>query len=281
MRKAAMLLPVFAAMLAAACGGAGGGAGLGQVAVDTVRPPLDFTFRPPQAPMVFSVEVSGEAEFRGTSAVSSIRYRWTAKDWREEDGAWTGEVTFSDVAASMRRGSSIAMEPVEEFERLEGFSLRYRKDAAFMAMFDQLQLGMSPLNLPSPPAPIFPGQSWQDTIGTEDLREMAQALKDSLVTVTYSADEEFKGRPCAKIDYGGKLRLDGAIPAKEGSSLLKGTVEVKGQSYLDRQRGFLLMDSGRIKNIIDWRQLDAEGKSQGGEFSSAQNVDYTIGYQGP
>jgi len=279
---------LIAVLILLGCGG-----GQGQVALDSNAPPLDFTFHPAAESMPFSVDLSSEAEIRGTSIVSRVRFHWNARDWREEDGAWTAEVVFSDVSAAVRRGSSVAMEPVKEFDRLEGYALRYRKDAkgfapvsepaedrTFRAMFNQIQVGMSPLDFKIPADPVRPGASWQEAIDRDKLDELGQVLVDSTLTRSYAGDELFKGRPCALIDYDGKIRLDGEVPGSEGSSRIDGSMEVDGRGQFDRERGFFLREQARIKQIINRQPLDEKGKPKAKETSFVQNVDVTIAYLG-
>ena len=155
------------ALLALAPLGCGGGAG-GGVAMQTAATgeALSFAFTPVE-PMRFSVDFSSESEFHGTAYIASIRYSWSARDWKQEGEAWTCDVTFSDIKAAMRSGSGIGMEPIEGFDQLEGFTTRYRKDGKgfepvlepardgeFMGMFRQLQAGLAPLDFKTPPSPV-------------------------------------------------------------------------------------------------------------------------------
>jgi hypothetical protein len=276
--------------------GCGGGAGT-QVTgdpsqLDRSLPPLDFTFTPPAETMAFKVVLSSEAEFRGTGIISSLNYVWTASDWQQEEGAWTADVTFSKIKAAMRRGSSIAMEPMDNFERLEGFSLRYRKDAegfrpvnepakdrTFMALLGQLQLGLTTLDITAAPEPAYLGASWDEPIDKSRLDEQAAVITDSIIRVSYKANEDYRGRPCARLEYEGKIGLDGDIMGEDAGTRVKGSFEVKGKGLFDREHGFMIRDEGKIKQIMNTRELDGDGKVQGAERSLVQNIDLTVSFQ--
>jgi hypothetical protein len=290
------------AALAAALAGCGGGsvgvaAGGVKVAAAPAGPPLDFSFRPPEAPMLFGVDLSSEAEMMGTSFISSFRYQWEAKSWQADGENWTADVRFSKLSAAQRRGSGVGMEPQEEVKQLEGFTARYRKDKSgfapvarpakdkqFLAIFDQLQGGLSPLDLKLPAEAPRLGASWPEPLGDSALDMLRPTMKDSTITFTYAADERFQGRDCARLHYQGKIELDGVVSApagsEGGSARITGHIEVEGSGYYDKARGFLLQDVGKAKFIINQRALDAKGEPSGPEQSIVQNLNYTVKYLG-
>ena len=286
------------ALLALAPLGCGGGAG-GGVAMQTAATgeALSFAFTPVE-PMRFSVDFSSESEFHGTAYIASIRYSWSARDWKQEGEAWTCDVTFSDIKAAMRSGSGIGMEPIEGFDQLEGFTTRYRKDGKgfepvleparddeFMGMFRQLQAGLAPVDFKTPPSPVSVGQSWQETANDGSLGQLRTVMQDSVTTVRYLRDETFAGRDCARLGFEGKIPLDGELTADQGPmagsrARVSGKIESQGDNLYDKARGFMLSVEGKSKVIINQRELDERGKPKGAEQSLVQNLSFKIKYTG-
>ncbi len=297
---AAILLGAMALALGlAGCGGGAVGSGVG-LAVGTAPagPPLDFGFALPAAPLSFSVEIASEAEVRGTSYISNLRYQWEARDWQPEGEDWTCEVRFSKLSAGVRSGGGMAIEPQDAVKRLEGFSTRYRKtksgfepvarpskDDEFLAVFDQLQGGLAPLDITVPAQAPRPGESWQEPLQEAALAAMRSAMKDSMVTYTYVGDESWQGRSCARLRYKGKLELDGLISAPPraaggGSARVSGRIELEGGGLFDKSRGFMLQDAGKAKFVINQRATNEKGEATGAEQSIVQNLNYTVKYLG-
>ncbi len=280
--------------LAAGCGG---GADT-QVTVDTSQPPLDFTFRPPAEPMSFNVDFSTEAEIRGTALISSVRYSWEARDWQQDGEDWTCEVRFKNIRAAMRRGSGIAMEPIEEFDRLEGFATRYRrtregfspvsepaKDREFKQLFGQLQAGLVPLDFAIPDTTVHPGGTWIEVQRDGSLEFMREAMKDSTITYTYRGDEVFQGGTRARLHFSSKVALDGELDIDQGPMSgnrvrMTGKIESSGDALLDKERGFLRRVKGKSKVIINQQELDERGKEKGSEFSIVQNLNFSVTFSG-
>jgi hypothetical protein len=276
----------------AACGGSGGGG----MVVDSQAPALDFAFKTPTAPLNFTVEFTSEAEVRGTSYISSVRYEWETADWQVEDEAWTCDLTFNKVKGAQRSGGGIRMEVIEGFNRLEGFSTRYRKDAEgfgpviepakdkeFMGMFGQLQNGLAPLDFTRPSEPVRPGATWTEIMDEMDM--LAGAMQDSVMTLRYEGDELYQGRDCARISFSAKIPLEGIIDVEEGPQAgtrvkIGGKIEISGQAWFDKELGFLIRDEGKSKSIIEQQEVDKRGKPQGGERSFVQNTTFKVSYLG-
>ncbi len=286
----------FALLLSlSACGGGSGGSGM---VVDSQAPALDFAFKAPAAPLNFTVEFTSEAEFRGTSYISSVRYQWEASDWQVEDEAWTCDLTFNNVKGAQRSGGGVRMEVIEEFKRLEGFSTRYRKDAEgfapvseparddeFMGMFAQLQNGLAPLDFAAPPEAIQPGATWTDIMTDLSAQFPAGVAQDSVMTLSYEGNELHQGRDCARISFSAKVPLDGIIDVEEGPQAgtrvkLDGKIEISGKAWFDKERGFIIRNEGKSKSIIEQQEVDKRDKPQGGERSFVQNTTFKVSYLG-
>ncbi len=278
-----------------ACGGGSGGGGL---VVDTQAPTLDFAFKMPAASLDFSVELTSEAEFRGTSFISSVRYQWTASDWQVDEETWTCDLTFSKVKGAQRSGGGVRMEVIEEFDRLEGFSARYRKDPEgfgpvrepakdkeFMGMFAQLQSGLAPLDFAPPPEAIQPGGTWTDIMTDLITRFPAGVAQDSVMTLRYEGNELYQGRDCARISFSAKVPLDGFVDVEEGPQAgtrakLGGRIEISGKAWFDKELGFVIHNEGKSKSIIEQQEVDKRDKPQGGERSFIQNTTFKVSYLG-
>jgi len=302
-RRTALALAALTALLGGlgllgACGGASVGAGGVVLSGAPAGPPLDFNFQPPATPMPFSVDTASEAEFSGTSFISTFRFQWEARDWQAEGADWTCDLRFSKLSAAQRRGSGVAMESEDAVKKLEGFSTRFRKttegfapvarpakDREFLAIFDQLQGGLSPLDFKVPATPPRLGDSWLEPMDIDALDVLRSAMKDSTFTLTYAADETSQGRACARIRYQGKIELDGVVSApagasEGGSAQINGRIEIEGSALYDKARGFMLQDVGKSKLILKQRALDDKGAATGPEQSVVQNVNYTVKYLG-
>lgn len=281
-----------------ACGGASVGTGAVVLSGAPAGPPLDFKFQPPATPMPFSVDIASEAEFGGTSFISTFRFEWEARDWQAEGADWTCDLRFSKLSAAQRRGSGVGMESQDAVKKLEGFSTRFRKtaegfapvarpakDREFLAIFDQLQGGLSPLDIKVPATPPRLGESWLEPLDVDALAMLRTAMKDSTFTLTYVADETSQGRACARIRYQGKIELDGIVSApagasEGGSAQINGRIEIEGSALLDKARGFMLQDVGKSKLILKQRALDDKGAATGPEQGIVQNMNYTVKYLG-
>lgn len=302
-RPAALAVAALTALLGmagflGACGGASVGAGGVALSGAPAAAPLDYAFHPPATPMPFSVDIASEAEFSGTSFISTFRFQWEARDWQAEGTDWTCDLRFSKLSAAQRRGSGVAMESQDAVKKLEGFSTRYRKtaegfapvarpakDNEFLAIFDQLQGGLSPLDIRVPAKAPQRGESWAEPLDADALDMLRSAMKDSTLTLTYVADETSQGRACARIQYRGRIELDGIVSAPAGapgggSAQISGRIEIEGSGLLDKARGFMLQDAGKSKLILKQRAVDEKGQPTGPEQSVVQNMNYTVKYLG-
>jgi len=276
------------------CGGGSAGGGGISLATAPAGAPLDFSFHPPTAPLLFAVDIASEAELRGTSYISNLRYQWEARDWQPEGEDWTCEIRFSKLSAGMRSGGGMAMEPQDAVKRLEGFATRYRKtkdgfkpvtrpakDEEFLAVFSQLQGGLSPLDLRVPATAPRLGESWQLPMKAGALESLRPAMKDSLITYTYTGDEVWQGRDCARLRQKAKLELDGLVTApaeasEQGSALVSGRIELEGSGLYDKARGLLVQSDAKLKFVINQRMANEKGEATGGEQSAVQNLTITI-----
>jgi hypothetical protein len=278
--------PALALMVIVAAGCGGGGAG---VSTATDLPPLEFAFKTPTEPLRFKVQSSSETEFRGTGMTSSLSFEWIAQDWVQEEAGISTEVTFEKLRSAMRRGSSISMEPVKEVERLEGFSWRFlrddtgfepitepARDEQFKRIFGQLQTGMTTLDLTAPATPVPPGGSWTlDTELGDGLGSLGTSVTSSSLTATYKGREIYAGTRCAKLEFKGKIELDGEIEGEEGRAHIGGSVRIDGSGYFDSERGFLIHAETKIRTSIKQRPLDQRGKSSGPERGFIQTTSVT------
>jgi hypothetical protein len=290
-------LAAMAMVLALAIGGCGGasvGAGGLSVATAPAGPPLDFSFHPPQAPLLFSVDVASEAEVAGTSYISNLRYQWEARDWQPDGEDWTCTIRFSQLSAGMRSGGGMAMASQDAVKRLEGFSTSYRKtsegikpvtppakDEEFLAIFNQLQGGLAPLDLRVPAATPRIGDSWQLPMASEAREALKGAMLDSMITYTYVRDESYQGRSCARLQQKAKIELDGLVTGsgtggEQGSALVRGRIEMEGSGLYDKAQGILVQQSIKLKFVINQREANAKGEATGAEQRIVQNLNLTI-----
>jgi hypothetical protein len=293
------LLAALAAVLVGCGGGSAGlttgvAAGGGKAAAAPAGPPLDFSFHPPQAPLLFSVDVASEAEVAGTSYISNLRYQWEARDWKQEGEDWACTIRFSQLSAGMRSGGGMAMASQDAVKRLEGFSTSYRKtkagikpvtppakDKEFLAIFNQLQGGLAPLDLRVPEATPRIGDSWQLPMEAEALKAMRGAMRDSMITYTYVRDESYQGRSCARLQQKAKIELDGLVTGsgageEEGSALVRGRIEMEASGLYDKAQGILVQQAIKLKFVINQREANAKGEATGAEQSIVQNLNLTI-----
>jgi hypothetical protein len=290
------ILALSLALALGACGGGSVGAGAGgpSVATAPAGQALEFGFHPPQAPLLFSVDVASEAEVAGTSYISNLRYQWEARDWQAEGEDWTCEIRFSKLSAGVRSGGGLTMESQDVVKRLEGFSTRYRKtkdgfepvtppakDKEFLAVFEQLQGGLAPLDFRAPATAMRVGETWQLPLRGRAFAALRPAMKDSLVTYTYSGDESYQGRACARLQRQAKFELDGlvtgdAADAEAASALVRGRIELQASGLYDKAQGFLVQSSAKQKFVINQREANAKGEATGAEQSIVQNVNLTI-----
>ncbi len=269
--------------------GCGGGAGTA-VSTATNLPTQEFPFKTPTGPLRFTVQSSSETEFRGTGMTQSLSFEWVARDWEAAGDSVIANVTFSKIKGAMRRGSSISMEPIKEVERLEGFAWDFKRDATgfepksepardreFMAVFGQLQMGTSTLGLEAPKTPIAPGGSWEMDTGTDGaLGPMSDSVTSSNLVATYKGNELFSGRNCAKIEFKGKIEIDGEMGEGEERAQVSGTVKIEGSGYYDFERGFMIRSTSKVRTSMKQRPLDEKGKPAGAEQGFMQTASITV-----
>ena len=279
---------VVLSLLAAGCGG-----GSASVSTETALPAQSFAFKVPDGPLRFMVRSSSETEFRGTGVTSSLSFDWIAQDWQQEEGGVSAEVVFEKIKGARRRGSSISMEPVKEVERLEGFRWRFlrddggfaaitepARDPEFMAVFDQLEMGLQPLGLTAPDAAIAVGGSWPLDTDADAVGRLSGAIKSQRMNATYKGDETHAGVRCAKIEFKGQIDLDGELGSGEARASVNGSVKIDGTGFYDPARGFLLNAAMKIKTSIKQRSLDEKGKPSGPEFGFIQTASVTVSLAG-
>jgi hypothetical protein len=188
----------------------------------------------------------------------------------------------------------MAMASQDAVKRLEGFSTSYRKtkagiepvtppakDKEFLAIFNQLQGGLAPLDLRVPAATPRIGDSWQLPMEAEALEAMRGAMRDSMITYTYVRDESYQGRSCARLQQKAKIELDGLVTGsgageEQGSALVRGRIEMEGSGLYDKAQGILVQQAIKLKFVINQREANAKGEATGAEQSIVQNLNLTI-----
>jgi hypothetical protein len=285
------LLLLLGAVTLGGCGGGGGS----QVAVETAKPPLDFSFRPDADVYHYRVEIGTETEARGASFQQGLNYEWAADKWQRDEatGNWTAQVTFSKINAFTRAPGAVSMEPIAMFKRLEGFSIRFvldakgfkpasdpGKDSEFMEVLRQLRTGMSPLDFPRDQGPKQVGETWLVPIDKADMGPLGAGLLDSTLTARYAGDEAFQSRDCARIEVTGKVRFNASLPREDGTLQLLGDFQPQGSSLLDKDRGLIVKDVTRIKMTMQQRMLDADGKPKSAEQNMAQTISISVALLG-
>jgi len=288
-KRCVLLLPLL--LFVAGCGG-GAATTTGRPAAAAELPPVDLAYAPGGEALRFAVAMTDETEVMGNNFQTSIRYEWTADDWREEeDGSWTARVTFAKVKATRRSEIDVTMKPVEEFDRLEGFDWRFRlddegfepdgelgKDRQFKAAFQTLSSGLGPLNLRGPGHPVAPGEAWTDTLGLEE-NPFGSAMKNDVVVVSYARDEKKDGRDCARLDMEFETDLDGILgEGSEQAQHAAGDVKLSGKAWFARDLGHIVKVEERLKTSLDMTPVDANGKPRGQKqvFTTIHNVTATF-----
>jgi hypothetical protein len=273
-------------------------AGCGQpkqkVRIETNLPPVDFSIKPPAENLEFTVEGSQVMEVMGTNMESSYRFQWRAGNWRDEDdGSRTATVRFSKVAARERRGQMATLEPIKSFDRLEGFSTKYRLDAEgfapvaepardedFMMAFTTLSQGLSALDFRWPEAQHAPGEEWTIVMDVSELGPMSEIAQDSIVHLKYTGNQVYKGRNCARLEARLSIPLDGRIEQGPATSHVVGSIESTVTRLFDLEKHFFILTKHESVLKIKGQDFDEEGKALGGEKNFAQNGFFEITYLG-
>jgi len=273
-------------------------AGCGQpkqkVVVETDLPPVDFSIRPPAETLEFSVEGSMIMEVMGTSMDNFFRFNWRASRWKEEgDSVRTVDVRFSDVQATERRGQTATPETIKSFDRLEGYSTRFRldsdgfepmsdpaRDGEFMQAFSMLTQGLSTLDFRWPERPMAPGESWEEIVSREDLGQMGVVAADSVIMLTYTGNTRYKRRDCARVEFKLDIPIDGEMQQGPATSRLTGSILSEGAGLYDPELGFFVFLRNSSTTKIKGVDFDEDGKQMGGEKSFSQTGNMEITYLG-
>lgn len=284
--KRLVWIAALALLLAAGCGGP-----RTQVETGTELPPVDFSIRPPAGSLGFEVEGSQVMEVMGTSVENFFRFEWTAGSWRDEgDSARTAMVRFEEVRATERRGQAATPEPLKSFDKLEGYSTRFRLDAGgfgpvtepvrdpeFMQAWSVLKQGLSPFDFRGPGRPIAPGESWQETVSPEELGPIAEVATDSTLQLTYTGNVKWKRRDCARVEVSLALPLSGEIRQGPATSRVEGSIESSGAGLYDLELGFFVFWRQSSTVNVTSIDFDEEGQQLGGEkkFSQTGHLEIT------
>ena len=285
LRYLILLLP----LLLSACGG-----GQQAVKTDTDLPPVTLQMSPPAKALGFDVEITSTSQFGGRVMEQFVNYHWKADRWRDEsDSTRTARVKFSKVKGMQRTGSATTMDPIDVFDRLEGFSIDYRldaegfehqeeplKDPEFMGAYGQLRMGMNALDFPSSDTPRAAGETWTEAMPLEEMGPIADVAQDSLIHMTYVGRGQWKTYEIAKVKILAEIPLDGTIEQGPARSEIKGRVKSQGTGFYAPELGFFVYYQGKLETLLNMNDYGEDGERMGGEKTLEQTGQVKISYRG-